>query len=136
MSSARRPQSAARLAFDPGPSPSLIVAIDPDALGIALHNLIDNALSHGTPDATIEIVIGPGATVRVINGGPTISSDKLAKLKGRFERAGPKGAPGTGLGLSIVDEIMRQAGGQLELFSPARGRRDGFEAMLVFSTEL
>lgn len=133
---ARRSQSAARLVFDPGPSPNLIVAIDPDALGIALQNLIDNALSHGTPCATIEIVIGPGPTVRVVNDGPTIGPDKLAKLKGRFERAGPKGAPGTGLGLSIVEEIMRQAGGRLELYSPARDRSDGFEAMLVFPAEL
>ena len=30
---------------------------------------------------------------------------------------------------------MRQAGGELELFSPARGRRDGFEAVLVFPTK-
>jgi two-component system OmpR family sensor kinase len=41
--------------------------------------------------------------------------------------------PGIGLGLSIVEEIMRQAGGRLELFSPARGGHDGFEAILVFS---
>ena len=67
--------------------------------------------------------------------GPTIPPDNLAKLKGRFERAGRKSAPGTGLGLSIVEEIMRQAGGHLELFSPARGRRDGFEAVLVFPTK-
>lgn len=131
---ARRSQSAARLAFNAGPSQSLIVAVDPDAIGIALQNLIDNALSYSALGGKIEIVIGPGATVRVVNDGPTISADKLAKLKGRFERADPKGAPGTGLGLSIVEEIMRQAGGRLELYSPARDRSDGFEATLVFPT--
>ena len=91
-------------------------------------------LSYSALGGKIEIVIGPGATVRVVNDGPTISADKLAKLKGRFERAGPKGAPGTGLGLSIVEEIMRQAGGRLELYSPARDQSDGFEATLVFPT--
>ena len=132
---ARRPHLAARLAFEANPSQSLIVAIDPDALGIALHNLIDNALAYGSPEGAIEIEVGADATVRVVNDGPVVSQDALGKLKNRFERAGPKSAPGTGLGLSIVEEIMRQAGGQLELFSPARGRRNGFEAMLVFPTK-
>ena len=57
---AKRPQLASRLSLDAGPGQSLIAAIDPDALGIALHNLIDNALSHGSPDARIEIAVGPG----------------------------------------------------------------------------
>ena len=129
---ARRPQLGACIAFDAGASPSVSVAIDPDALGIALQNLLDNALSHGAPGATIEIAVGPGATVRVVNDGPAVSPDELAKLKTRFERAGRTTAPGAGLGLAIVEEIMRQVGGRLELFSPARRKRDGFEAVLVF----
>jgi two-component system OmpR family sensor kinase len=129
---AKRPQMDGRLAFDAGPSRSVTVAVDPDALGIALQNLIDNALSHGPPGAKVEIVIGPGAMVRIINGGPVVGPDALARLKTRFERAGRRGAPGSGLGLAIVEEIMRQAGGLLELYSPARGRRDGFEAVLAF----
>jgi two-component system OmpR family sensor kinase len=133
---ARRPQLAGRLAFDAGPSERVLAAVDPDALGIALQNLIDNALSYGTPDGKIDVVIGPGAMIRVINDGRVISPKQLVKLKHRFERAATNAAPGIGLGLSIVEEIMRQAGGKLELFSPARGRRDGFEAMLVFPSEL
>lgn len=128
----RKPQAGARLTFDAAAPQNLRVAVDPDALGIALHNLIDNALSHSPSGAAIEIVVGPGATVHVVNGGPPIKQDTLAKLKTRFERGGRKGAHGAGLGLSIVEEIMRQAGGRLDLFSPARGRRDGFEATLVF----
>lgn len=131
---ARRSQVGTRLTFDAGPAQSPMVGIDPDALGIALQNLIDNALSHGTPGATFEVAVGPGATVRVINDGPAISPDTLAKLKNRFERAGRRSATGAGLGLAIVEHIMRQAGGRLELFSPARGRREGFEAMLTFPT--
>jgi two-component system OmpR family sensor kinase len=130
---ARRPRLAKRLVFDSGPSETVSVTIDPDAVGIALQNLIDNALTHGTPGGTIEITIGPGATVRVINEGPVVNSKDLSSLRQRFERAGSKNAPGAGLGLSIVDEIMRQAGGSLELASPASGREDGFEARLVLS---
>lgn len=133
---AKRPQLAARLAFNVKSDQRLIVAIDPDALGIALQNLIDNALSYGAPGAQIGIVVGFGAVIRAINGGPVVSPEQLAKLKHRFERAATSAAPGMGLGLSIVEEIMRQAGGKLELFSPARGCHDGFEAMLVFPSEL
>ena len=85
---AKRPQIASRLSLDAGPGQSLIAAIDPDALGIALHNLIDNALSHGSPDARIEIAVGPGATIRIVNDGPAVEPDQLTKLKTRFERGG------------------------------------------------
>jgi len=50
------------LAFDCGPLETLTVAIDPDALGITLQNIIDNALSHGAAGTTVEV-----ATVHVIN---------------------------------------------------------------------
>ena len=132
----KKPQIGPRLVFDPGPSESVIVTTDPDALGIALQNLIDNAMSHGAPGAPIEVVIGLGPTVRVVNEGPIIGPDELKKLKGRFERAGRRSAPGSGLGLAIVDEIMRQAGGSLELSSPACGRMSGFEATLRFPAKL
>ena len=127
----RRSHLETRFALE-APKGQTLAAIDPDALGIALQNLIDNALRYGAPDAKIEILIGSGPSVRVVNSGPVIGPEDLAKLKGRFERAGPKTAPGVGLGLSIVDQIMRQAGGKLELFSPARGKADGFEAVLAF----
>ncbi len=127
----RRPQLETRFTLE-APKGQTLAAIDPDALGIALQNLIDNALRYGAPEAKIEILVGPGPSVRVVNSGPIIGSEDLAKLKGRFERAGPKSATGIGLGLSIVDQIMRQAGGKLELLSPARGKADGFEAILAF----
>ena len=124
---AKRPQPASRLSLHVGPDQCVFAAIDPDALGISLHNLIDNALSHGSPDGPIEIGVGPAATVRVTKDGPSVSPDELAKLKTRFGRGGRKDASGTGLGLAIVEEITR-----LELYAPARGRSGGFEAALVF----
>lgn len=129
---ARRPRLTERVSFDPGAGEPVIVAIDPDALGIALQNLIDNALTHGREDAPIAVAVGPGPIVRVVNEGPVVSAGELAALTKRFERAGTARAPGAGLGLSIVEQIMRQAGGRLELASPAPGGGDGFEARLVF----
>jgi len=130
---ARRRNLAERIVFEPGPEKSVIAAIDPDALGIALQNLFDNALAHGAPDSPISVVIGPGPNIQVVNEGPVVSSNELAGLTKRFERAGTSRVPGTGLGLSIVDQIMRQAGGRLELMSPVPGRKDGFEARLILS---
>lgn len=128
---ARRPQLAGRVSFDPGEPEPVMVAIDPDALGIALQNLIDNALAHGRSETPVSVAIKPGPSVHVVNEGPVVSADELAALTERFARAGSTRAPGTGLGLSIVDQIMRQAGGRLELVSPASGRTDGFEAILI-----
>lgn len=129
---ARRPRLSERLQFDPGGQDKLMVPIDPDALGIALQNLIDNAFTHGSQDAPVLVTIGPGSVVRVVSGGPVIGASDLAALTKPFERLGTKRAPGAGLGLSIVDQIMRQAEGHLQLTSPAPGRSDGFEARLVF----
>jgi two-component system OmpR family sensor kinase len=132
---ARRQRLSERLAFDCGPLETLTVAIDPDALGIALQNLIDNALSHGAAGTMVEVAIGPGAAVHVINDAPVVNAGELAALTKRFERASSARAPGAGLGLAIVEQIMRQAGGRLDLASPAHGRADGFEATLVFPAE-
>ena len=89
---AKRPLLASRLSFDAGPDQCVFAAIDPDALGISLHNLIDNALRHGSPDGPIEIGVGPAATVSITNDGPSVSPDELAKLQTRFERGGRKDA--------------------------------------------
>ncbi len=129
---ARRPQLASRLAFKVRES-GHIAAVDPDALGIALQNLVDNALAHGRAGGRVEVAVGPGPTVHVVNDGAIVGAEELATLKRRFKRGARGRGPGTGLGLSIVEQIMRQAGGRLELASPAAGRDDGFEATLVFA---
>ncbi len=129
---ARRPQLASRLAFKVRES-GHIAAVDPDALGIALQNLVDNALTHGRAGGRVEVAVGPGPTVHVVNDGAIVGAEELATLKRRFKRGARGRGPGTGLGLSIVEQIMRQAGGRLELASPAAGRDDGFEATLVFA---
>ncbi len=107
------------------------VAIDQDALGIVLHNLIDNALAHGAAGAPVQIAIGAGATLSVVNRGPVIPSEDMPKLRERFSRGDTTGE-GSGLGLSIVDTIMRQSGGRMDLYSPARDSADGFEVALTF----
>jgi two-component system OmpR family sensor kinase len=146
MSGRCRPQEVARIIVDGyrshvdehtsiqltvDPAADSEIAIDQDALGIILHNLVDNALAHGTAGAPVQIVIGSGAAISVVNRGAVISADDMPKLRERFSR-GNTSVEGSGLGLAIVDTIMRQAGGAMDLYSPARGLADGFEVALRF----
>ena len=103
--------------------------MDPDAFAILMRNLIANALTHGDPVAVVEVVAGDGGPVRVINAGPRVSPETMARLKGRFER-GLTDAKGAGLGLAIAEAIAVDAGATLDLLSPATDRTDGFEAVL------
>ena len=103
--------------------------MDPDAFAILVRNLIENALNHGDSLAMVQIIAGDGGPVRVINAGPLVAPETMARLKGRFER-GLTGAKGAGLGLAIAEAIAVDAGAILDLLSPATDRMDGFEAVL------
>ncbi len=125
----RRGDTAGRLHFDDGGRSRLVARIDMDAFAIALRNLIDNALHHGRGGGPVVVHIESDGSIHVVNGGPVVPPQRLATLTRRFER-GAAEAPGAGLGLAIVETILAQSGGKLELLSPARGRSDGFEAVL------
>ncbi len=125
---ASRPGFGGRLRLDDGGLPCLMVLGDLDALAIALRNLIENALRHGAQDGPVEIMVLPEGVVRLVNPGPVVPAEQLARLTGRFVTAGRGGA---GLGLSIANAIAAQLGGSLVLHSPAPGRPDGFEATLT-----
>jgi len=107
------------------------VRIDQDVLAIALRNLIENALAYGD-GKKVDIRVGPGPQLSVINRGAVVRPDLLVELKRRYVR-GTDAAGGTGIGLSIVEHIVKQYGGKLELFSPAGGEQDGFEARMLFA---
>ena len=109
---------------------TLVAAMDMDAFAMAARNLIDNALAHGAADGPVDVKVEADGIVRVINDGPVVAAETLAKLKHRFARGDTRHA-GSGLGLAIVETVMTQAGGKCELFSPAPGRQDGFEARLT-----
>jgi two-component system, OmpR family, sensor kinase len=101
--------------------------MDPDAFGIVVSNLLDNALKHGDHAAPIDVVTPATATVAIVNGSAVIAADRLPALVQRHARGQTKGE-GLGIGLSIVDALMRQAGGRFRLYSPARAAAGGFEA--------
>jgi len=125
----RRGDFGARLQFDDGGWQHLSAHIDIDAFAIVLRNLVDNALNHGQAGGKVHVVLDEAGALHVINDGPVVPPERLARLTQRFERAAAA-APGAGLGLAIVETIMAQSGGRLELRSPASGRADGFEAVV------
>ena len=110
------------------PDASFRARIDPDAFAIALRNLVENARRYGEGGGPVEIRAIAGG-IAVANGGPVVPPDQLALLRRRFAR-GSRLAGGAGLGLAIVETIVEQAGGTLDLRSPATGRPDGFEATI------
>lgn len=125
-------RTAGRVHLTVDPAARLVAPVNGDAFAIAVTNLIENAIKHGKTDEQVDVYAGPGATIRVANGGPIIPSHVLARLGEPFVR-GSTSASGTGLGLSITRSILEQTGGRFEVFSPAHGAKDGFEAVLRWS---
>lgn len=115
-----------RLITDTTPAP---VMGDLDALGIAVRNLIDNAIKHGGRDASVVVQVLPDE-VSVTDDGPGAPEVDLSALTRPFER-GVTLAQGSGLGLSLVQTIARQSGAELLLTSPVADGR-GWRARLKF----
>lgn len=94
------------------------VGLSGELLVIALRNLLENAMRHGSSDTPIEIeaheTIGM-AVIDIVNQGETIPPEQIARLTERFHRGNhPRGS---GLGLSIVEAIVARAGGSVRLAS-------------------
>jgi PAS domain S-box-containing protein len=105
------------------------VHVDPQRLGQALDNLLDNALRHGAPPVVLHGSAVPGEVcVRVTDSGPGVPADLVPRLFERFAFAGSSG--GTGLGLHLVREIARAHGGDLTYHPPADGTPTTFEIRL------
>jgi two-component system sensor histidine kinase KdpD len=99
---------------------TLTVDADRDLLGLALRQLLDNALKYSPPTSTIEIQARGNGAVEVIvrNSGSTIPEREQARVVERFYRgAQARRIPGTGMGLAIVEQIARAHGGTLTVSS-------------------
>ena len=104
--------------------------IDPDALGIILNNLFDNALKHGTADGPIVVDASAPGQVVVSNDCAPLAAADLEAIRGRYIRKAAM-SEGYGLGLSIVQDLCDQSGCRLDIASPWPGRDRGFTATLT-----
>jgi two-component system OmpR family sensor kinase len=109
---------------------------DLDAVGLALRNLVENAIVHGVGGDRIRVVCGTeegGIVLAVIDDGAGVDAADLPSLTERFTRAGSRADTGAGLGLAIVAMLARRMRAQLTLHSPPAGCPTGFEARLVWT---
>lgn len=100
--------------------PDLTVDADRELLGLALRQLIDNAIKYSGPASAIDISAkaADGVEIAVHNSGSGISERDQARIFERFYRgAEARHVPGTGMGLSIVQEIVAAHGGSLRVSS-------------------
>ena len=99
------------------PCHDLQLTTEPDALRLALRNLIENALHHGGAGGFVRVECEQldGLELRVVDGGTGIASEDAKRLLRRFERGLGVTTQGSGLGLSIVEAAIEPAGGTLEL---------------------
>ncbi len=86
---------------------------DPERLGQALGNLLDNAIRYGAGDVTLSACErGRGVELHVRDEGPGFPPGFVDQAFERFTRADPgRAGRGAGLGLSIVRTIAQAHGG-------------------------
>jgi len=106
------------------------VVMDPDAIGQALHNLLDNAVKYSGNSRTLGVRVwrdGDCVAIAVQDHGVGIAPDEQHKVWERFHRVGTglvHDVKGTGLGLAIVHHVVRAHGGEVKLDSaPGRGSK-------------
>ncbi len=84
---------------------------DPEWLGVAVRNLVENGARHGRPPLAVTWRVERShLVVRVSDGGST-PGFSLRRAVTPFDRADR--SPGLGLGLAIVERVARLLGGRL-----------------------
>ncbi len=123
----RDPATAARLHIALPAEGRFLSAMDADAFAILARNLVENALKHGAVAAPVTVTLADDGWLSVMNEGPAVPPETLARLRRPFER-GATHATGSGLGLAIAEAIAAGTGTTLDLLSPIPGQPSGFEA--------
>ena len=86
-----------------------VVIGNPDAMGILLRNLVDNAIRYTPEHGHVDIIVkqqDDKMLLSVADSGPGIPPEDREQVFKRFYRRLGTKAPGSGLGLSIVSRII------------------------------
>ena len=101
----------------------IVAEFDPDALGTAVRNLLENAVKYSPDGREIEVRVRRDesrALITVRDRGIGIPEAERAGVFGRFsrgEQAQRLGIRGTGLGLAMVKQIVREHHGEVQVDS-------------------
>jgi two-component system, OmpR family, sensor kinase len=90
----------------------------PDALGILLRNLLDNALKYTPESGSVDVSVqreGADMVLTVDDSGPGIEAADRERVLDRFYRVQGAAGSGSGLGLAIVHAIAQSHGASLSL---------------------
>jgi two-component system sensor histidine kinase BaeS len=105
-----RPAAAeARVRLDVTTGGPAFADVDPDRLGQAVANLVENALTHTSTLISVTVTTdGAGVAISVVDDGAGIAPDDLPRIFDPLYvgRRTPRRQAGTGLGLAIVRELV------------------------------
>jgi two-component system OmpR family sensor kinase len=108
---------------------------DRDMLGLAIYNLLDNAIKYSTPADAVEVRVredGRALFIEVADGGAGIASQDQQRIFDDLYRGeNARETDGSGLGLALARRIVQLHGGEISLRSdPALGRGTVFTIRL------
>jgi len=116
--------SGRHIALDGSDDPCTVHA-DPEALSVALRNLVDNALKYAPNSPTVRVQWGiekAHVAIRVHDRGPGIPDSEKRAIFRKFVRGSAAEATnvkGSGVGLAMVRHIVAAHGGNVSLASEA-----------------
>ncbi|OHA46651.1 MAG: hypothetical protein A3A80_02185 [Candidatus Terrybacteria bacterium RIFCSPLOWO2_01_FULL_44_24] len=108
-----------KLEFIHSPAPIPLIAIDEERIGLAINNLLSNAINYTLAGGKITIkseALEEEIRVSITDTGVGIPKDEIKKLFVKFFRASNvirMQSSGTGLGLFIVKNIIERHGGKI-----------------------
>jgi len=118
-------QYGLRLYFDHGEKSSIVLKADPNRLGLAISNILDNAIKYNVQGGSITVKLErfidkPYIQISVIDTGMGMPPEAIPKMFTRFFRAenAMRFRPeGSGFGLYITKNIINSHGGAIWLES-------------------
>ena len=102
---------------------SLIVKGHRELVGVAIANLVDNAISFSKSGDTMKVRVDSTGTVSVSDCGPGIPDSELERIFEPFAKS-PPNRHGHGLGLAIVRAVMTAHGGEVSARNADGGGAD------------
>lgn len=101
----------------------LIASADREMLGLAVSNVIKNAVLYNKPGGKVDVAINKSAgkiSIAVADDGIGISKEDQEKIFRRFyrvDKSRSRSNGGSGLGLAIVESIVTKLGGTIDIRS-------------------